>query len=364
MPHRVAYFVSSHGFGHASRACGVMEAVWRRSPDVRFELFTTTPAWFFELSLPRATGYHATVTDLGLVQTSALEEDLEETVRQLRDWLPFRPQRLDPLAAAVTGLGCELAICDISPIGLAVARRAGLPSLLVENFTWDWIYRGYREPALAAFADQLEEVFATAGHRIQTEPLCREVAGTQRVAPVRRAPRMARDDVRRRLGVPGDAALVMATMGGVEWDWTGIEARLATGATGGGRERWLMVPGAGREPRTFGRAVLLPHRSDFYHPDLIHAADAVIGKLGYSTVAEVYSAGLPFGYVPRPSFPESAPVEAWVQRHLPCRRIDAEAFVAWEWLDAVDPLLELPRNAPDPPDGGDDVAQTVLEMLA
>jgi hypothetical protein len=29
--------------------------------------------------------------------------------------------------------------------------------------------------------------------------------------------------------------------------------------------------------------VLLPHHSGFYHPDLVNASDAVIGKVGYST---------------------------------------------------------------------------------
>ena len=41
--------------------------------------------------------------------------------------------------------------------------------------------------------------------------------------------------------------------------------------------------------------ILLPANTDLYHPDLVHAADAVVAKLGYSTVAETYSAGVPLG---------------------------------------------------------------------
>ncbi len=362
MAPRLAYFISSHGFGHAARACGVVEALWRRAPQVRVELFTATPRWFFELSLDRPFGHHAVATDLGLVQKSSLEEDLRETVRQLRAWVPFRRERLEPLLAAVGERSCDLVVCDVAPIGLEVARRLGLPSLLVENFTWDWIYRAYarEEPALLAVADELEAVFAGAGRRIQTEPVCREVDGALRVAPVSRAPRSPRAAVRRRLDVPDDARLVMVTMGGIEWDYRGIDAQLAAATA---RDRWLVVPGGSRTPRTVGRAVLLPHRSDHYHPDLIHAADAVVGKLGYSTVAEVHAAGVPFGYVPRPTFPESPPVEAWVRSRLPARRIEPGSFASWAWLDDLDPVLELPRNAHPPPDGGDDAARVVLEML-
>ncbi|MCP3961985.1 MAG: hypothetical protein GY719_29435 [bacterium] len=360
MAPRVAYFVSSHGFGHAARACAVIEAVWRRRPDIRFELFTQTPAWFFEHSLERPVAYHEAVTDLGLVQRSSLEEDLEESVRRLSDWIPFDRPGIDALAATVTGAGCRLVICDVSPIGLEVARRASLPSILIENFTWDWIYRAYSgaEPRLRPIAEYLAEIFDGAGRRIQAEPICDAVPGALSVPPVSRRPRIGRRVTRERLGVPDDAPLVMVTMGGVEWTYRGLEDRLA-GL--GSRDLWLVIPGSVPEARVLGRAVLLPHHSDFYHPDLVHASDAVIGKLGYSTVAEVDSAGLPFGYVPRPSFPESPPVEAWVQRHLPCRRIGAEAFVSWRWLGEIEALLDLPRDPASPPGGGDAIAAAILQ---
>ncbi len=379
MSKRIAYFISPHGFGHAARSCAVIEAAWERAPDTRFELFTTVPAWFFEQSLERPggganLGYHHATTDLGLVQKSSLEEDLEETVHRLRAWIPFRSRRstgtlpegpLDQLATSVVEADCDLVVCDVSPLGLAVARHAARPSLLIENFTWDWIYRAYAgaEPALAEVADYLAAVFAAADCRIQTEPLCRRVPGARRVPPIARRPRGDRHTVRRRLQVPRDAQLVMVTMGGVEWQYEGIEARLADRPNERWPdERWLLIPGGSPEPRRLSRAVLLPHRSDFYHPDLIQASDAVIGKLGYSTVAEVYDAGVPFGYVPRPTFPESPPVEAWVKRHLPHRRIDAESFVSWGWLDDVDPLLALPRGQPHPPGGAGAVAERILEM--
>ncbi len=357
----IAYFISPHGFGHAARSCAIIDAVRRRSPGARFELFTAVPAWFFEQSIDGEVGYHHATCDLGLVQKNSLEEDLGETVRRLRAWLPFRRQELDELAAKVDEAGCDLVVCDVSPLGLAVARHMDKPSLLIENFTWDWVYRGYAgaEPALAEIADRLAEIFGTAGGHIQTEPLCQPVDGALRVAPVARRPRSDRDAIRRRLQIPADAPLVMVTMGGVEWSYEGIEARLAKMPD----DRWLVVPGASPEPRRLGRAVLLPHRSDFYHPDLIQASDAVIGKLGYSTVAEIHDAGVPFGYVPRPTFPESPPVEAWVRRHLPCQRIDADSFVSWGWLDQIDPLLELPRGEPGPPSGAGAIADRILEMI-
>jgi hypothetical protein len=360
---RVAYFVSSHGFGHAARACAVMAAVRELAPEIRFELFTAVPRWFFEDSLGPPVHLHAGGADFGLVQTDALREDLAATVTALQQRLPFRSAELDDLARRLSDLDVGLVVCDVAPIGLAAARRAGLPSLLIENFTWDWIYRHYAAaaPELAPIADYLEAVFDGAGERVQTEPCCRPLASAVAVAPVSRPPRQDRATTRRRLGVPEDADLAMVTMGGIEWDYADLEQRLAARGRDGW---WLLVAGAAAEPRRVGRTVLLPHRSDFYHPDLIHAADGVLGKLGYSTLAEVAAAGVAFGYVPRPGFPESPVLEAWVRRHLPHLRVEAESFVAGTWLDQIETLLALPRRERPIAGGAGEIARRIESKVA
>ncbi len=360
---RVAYFISSHGFGHAARASAVMAAVWRRAPAARFEVFTGVPKWFFDDSLNREVGHHPGTVDFGLVQATALEEDLAATVAELEGRIPFPESQVAELADRLAALGAELVVCDIAPLGLAAARRAELPSLLVENFTWDWIYGRYAEkvPALRPFADYLAGIFAAAGRHVQAEPFCRRTAAAVSVPPMSRRPRRGRAATRADLGVPADEPMALVTMGGIEWDYHAIVDRLAADSS----RRWLVVPGGSREPRRRGRLVLLPHRSRFFHPDLVHAADAVIGKLGYSTLAEVHAAGVPFGYVPRADFPESPELEAWVRRRLVHRRIEPASFTSGRWLDEVEPLLALPREIRSEPvsDGADEAAGVVLEML-
>ena len=69
---RLAYFVSPHGFGHAARACAVMQAVRTAWPDVVFEVFTLVPEWFFAESLGSGFRHHLLRTDVGLVQRTTL----------------------------------------------------------------------------------------------------------------------------------------------------------------------------------------------------------------------------------------------------------------------------------------------------
>ena len=140
---RIAYFISPHGFGHAARASAVMSAVHEADPSVGFEIFTTVPSWFFEDSINGSYIYHPLETDLGLVQASPLHSDLEKTVERLNRFIPFAESQISGLAGTMDRLNCQLVVCDIAPMGIAVAREAGLKAVLVENFTWDWVYQEY-----------------------------------------------------------------------------------------------------------------------------------------------------------------------------------------------------------------------------
>ena len=166
---RVAWFISPHGFGHAARAAAVMEALRKKRPRIEFEIFTRVPEWFFEDSLTGPFNYHPLVTDVGLVQETALREDAARTLERLDQFLPFEPILVERLAREVRQLECRCVICDIAPLGIAVAHQAGIPSVLVENFTWDWIYETH--PGLGdAEADKLFTLYYRAAHHAAVAP--------------------------------------------------------------------------------------------------------------------------------------------------------------------------------------------------
>lgn len=148
----IAYFISDHGFGQATRAGAVMSAVCRVALAVHFEIFTQTPGWLFQDLPPGAFTLHPLLADIGVAQSGPLHENLPLTLERLNAFLPFDPALVADLAKKINRLRCTLVVCDIAPLGLAVARAAGRPSVLIENFTWDWIYAGYtdREPGLKA----------------------------------------------------------------------------------------------------------------------------------------------------------------------------------------------------------------------
>jgi hypothetical protein len=363
---RIAYFISPHGYGHAARAAAVMMALRERDAAIRFEIFTLVPRWFFEDSLSEPFGYHSLLTDIGLVQKTPLIEDLPETLRRLDSLLPFDGPRIQEIAGQVSRLQCQLVICDIAPMGIAVAREVGIPSVLVENFTWDWIYQGYveYEPRLAPHISYLQDLFDKANYHIQTEPACQRHTADLTTSPVSRKVRTPAGEIRRQVGIPDTTRTVMITMGGIPWDYTFLEQLTHQD------NLYFVIPGAAEQvqvrrnsPDGSGGLALLPHHSDFFHPDLVNACDAVIGKAGYSTLAEVYSAGVPFGYVARPKFRESQVLATFIEQQMQGLAIAETQFRNGRWLSLVSDLLALPRIQRLGVAGADQVAHFLDELL-
>jgi hypothetical protein len=355
----VAYFITPHGFGHATRACAVMAALQKRWPDLRCEIFTQVPRWLFAESLDGSFGYHEVTTDVGLAQHNALNIDLDGTLVHLDDLIPFSSGLIDALCRQVNAAGCEWIFCDIAALGVAVARAAGLPSVVVENFTWDWIYGGYVDlaPALQTFIDYLAQQFASADVHIQTEPVCRVGPAwwpvDHTVGPVARLQRTPSAQIRQHLDVPEQAQMVLVTMGGMQWTHNGLEQ------LGDLLPVHFVVTG-GVAPESLPANVrLLAQESGFYHPDLVAASDAVVGKIGYSTLAEVYHAGVAYGYVPRERFRESDVLAEFVQTRMSGLSIPEERFLDGSWVECIPALLALPQRQSETMNG----AMQIIEFI-
>jgi hypothetical protein len=343
-----------------------MAATQELDPRVHFEIFTRVPRWFFEDSLVGQFGYHSLLTDIGLVQKTPLVEDLTETLKRLDAFLPFDTSHIKDLAAILNRQRCQLVLCDIAPMGIAVATEAGIPSLLIENFTWDWIYQGYalENTSLRPHINYLQEVFDAADYRVQTEPVCQPRQAHLTTLPISRKARTAPEQIRQQLGIPGQANVVMITMGGVPWQVTNLE-QLANLT-----DIYVIIPGTDEAIQASynrlaatDRLMLLPRRSGYFHPDLVNASDAVIGKAGYSTVAELYYAGTPFGYIKRPKFRESQILATFIEQQMRGHAIPETQFQNGDWLSSVATLLELPRIHRPESRGADQVAHFICRLL-
>ena len=331
------------------------------------DVYTTVPEYVFAASLePGSFTYHPLATDVGLVQHSALDVDLDGTLERLESFIPFDPDVVYETAEKLKRSGCRAVVCDISPLGITVAREAGLPSILIENFTWDWLYfdllavETARNPGsqrlskIRSHIRYLNDVFLSVDVRICTAPAHDSRESFIKLPPIYRLPRKSPKYIRKIFNVPGDCSIVLISNGGVREDNPFMEQVKRH------RQIFFIMTGSPVNKRT-KNCVLLKHDTEFFHPDLVFASDAVIGKLGYSTVAEVYSARVPFGYITRSGSREAVVMRDFVDGMMESMPISRDDYFTGDWMHHLHYLIDKRRQTFREPNGAPAAAMIIAD---
>ena len=354
MPNKIACFLTAHGFGHAARSCAILNASKELDAEVEAKIFSNVPESFFEESLEIPfTMEQPCENDVGLVQTTTFHDDVAATLEKLDEFLPFDKEWLDDLSVKLAD--CSRVYADISPLGVAVAKHAGLPVTLFENFTWDWIYEPFlsEHQGFQKHIDWLRELYAGVDQHIQSDPLCRSLETAIQIPPVSRPPRTSRDEVRSILKIPDEHDLILVSRAGNIEDLTYLpELKAHTDAQ-------FLFAGGISEPLHEDNLHFLPFSSSLYHPDLIHAADLVIGKAGYGMISETYSAGTPFAYIARENFRESEALHHFLSQSPSNSSISQQDYLSGDWAYSLKDLRMLPRSIPQK-SGAHQAAQLLL----
>lgn len=353
----LACFISPHGFGHATRTVALLQGLRNQFPDLQAHLFTMAPQSLFENSgIPYS--YHQLVTDVGLVQNDAFREDREQTIEKLAELIPFNDSLINHCAYLCRS--CRLILCDISCLGIEVGQAVSIPSILIENFTWDWIYEQVAagdngKTGFEPFIDLFSYYYRRADYRIQTEPICNPVPCDFSCAPMARQQILDRNRMRDKLAV-GAKKTILISMGGVALDLPFLD-RLKDYD-----EYLFIVAGQKEECRLADNVRLLDSVNSLHHPDLINGCDLLICKSGYSTIAECLQTRTPICCVARQGFGESPVLEAYVTSEMNGTIVDKDSFIAGDWLEKLPRMLANKRN-PAPVNGADQAAEFIRSLL-
>ena len=359
----IAYFISSHGFGHATRATAIMAALRARDPEIRFEIFTGTPEWLFLDAGLTNYNYHPGAVDVGLVQRSPMEHDLPKTIEAVTSYIDSIPEKAGEIAAELRELDVRAVVCDISPLGIIAGKKAGLPVILFENFTWDWIYEIYEPeyPEFCRIDAQYRGIFMQADVRMQSDPLCDPIPGPASnifyIPPVSRRPHHSPETLRKMLDIPAKHRIGLISMGGIPEDLEfAVNCQIPDDVT-------LLLPGTFTKTEKIGNKILLPHHSGVYHPDMVHAADFVIGKAGYSTIGEVCASGAAYGFISRNNFRESDVTSDFLRKRPNTMEIRMDRFERFTLNEEISELLAMGKNAPQAVNGSQIAADIILQTL-
>jgi hypothetical protein len=348
----LAAYVSGHGFGHLMRLCEVLRAVRARAPSLPITLVGAVPEALALREVPPPFRFRAAQCDVGLAQRDALVIDETRTAEWCRAFDATWESRVAGEASFLRASGARAVLGDIPPLAFAAAERAGVPSLALGNFSWDWIYRhlASREASLEAAADRAASAYANAGLLLAL-PFAgafTAFARQEEVGFVARRPRILRPEARRRLALDARPA-VLVSFGGV-----GLPG-LSRAAIGQDPTFQLLFPDE-----------LGPARLDaagLAYPDVVGAADVVVTKPGYGIITDAIGAGTRVVYTERGDFPEYPIMVRDMPRWLACEHVSNEDLRAGRIAAAIRRVLERPIPPQPELGGAERAAERVLEMV-
>lgn len=366
MERTLAFVVTAHGYGHASRQMEVIRALLERRAELRAAVLTAAPEAVFRDHLGAEPRIWERVSilpfrpDVGLVQRDGLVMDHAATLRALADRFRDPDRAAAELAAVLAPLRPAVVIADVPAVAFAAAHRLGVPSVGVGNFDWAWIYGYYarQDPAFAPFEQLCErwQSLATKAVHLAPGPPLTGFRDVVAAAPLAR--RMLADPraVRARLAVPAGERAVLVSFGGFGLDDPDRRIPRVPGVT------WILappMPDLGRPDTRF-----VPHEP---YLALLAACDAVLTKPGYGIVCEAARHRTRLLYTDRGDFPEYPWLVDWLTANAPAVHVpaaelgnDRGAAVVRDRLDA---LFALPDRWPDRWDGAAQVADVVEELL-
>jgi len=342
----------------------VLRAVRERDPRLPIAVRTSAPGYLFEGVVSPPLALRRVECDVGLVQKDALVIDEEGTVAAWREFVEGWDALVAREAAWLREADARLVLGDIPPLAFAAAGEAGLPSVGLSNFSWDWIYGhlAARLPALAEASARAREAYAEADLLLRL-PFAGDLTAFRRIEDVPlvvRKPPVGKAEARGRLGLDERPA-VLLSFGGL--GLPGLQPA-AFGSLAGYQLLLTGRAGDARGPsnlrRLDGDALAAAGLS---YPDLVGAADVVVTKPGYGIVTDCIGAATRLVYTDRGDFPEYPVMVGEMPRYLPAVFASNDDVREGRLGPALEAVLAQPFPVPPRTDGAAVAAEKLLARL-
>ncbi|KAF3968213.1 hypothetical protein CMV_007874 [Castanea mollissima] len=351
-----AYYVTGHGFGHATRVVEVARQLILAGHDVH--VVTGAPDFVFtsEIQSPRLF-IRKVLLDCGAVQADALTVDRLASLEKYHETAVVpRASILEAEIEWLNSIKADLVVSDVVPVACRAAADAGIRSVCVTNFSWDFIYAEYVMAAgnhHRSIVWQIAEDYSHCEFLIRLPGYCpmpafRDVIDVPLV--VRRLHK-SRKEVRKELGIGDDVKLVILNFGGQPAGWNLKEEYLPSG--------WLcLVCGASNQelPPNFIKLA-----KDAYTPDLIAASDCMLGKIGYGTCSEALAFKLPFVFVRRDYFNEEPFLRNMLEYYQSGVEMIRRDLLTGHWKPYLERAISLKPCYEGGINGGEIAAQILQE---
>ncbi|HTJ97757.1 MAG TPA: hypothetical protein VL381_09825 [Rhodocyclaceae bacterium] len=300
--------ISSHGFGHLAQTAPILNALGAER-DLRLMVRSGLPHAQLDRRIKVPFTHIQLASDFGFTMQDALSVDLDASAQRYRDAFANWSQRVEYEAEMLTSLNPDLVLSNVSPLPLAGAALAGIPSIAMCSLNWADLFAHFFADADWALPihTAMQEAYASAFSFMALTPgmPMQNLPNRHPIGPIASIAESTRNEVADALRLPKHKRWLLVAFGG-------IAHRLPV-------ESWPEMPGiqlivpaewqVKRSDCTSFSDAALPFA------ELLPHVDAVLTKPGYGTFTEAACNGIPVMYLRRSNWPESPYLEAWLHRH-------------------------------------------------
>lgn len=348
----IAYYISSHGYGHGVRSCSIIRAMNELYPDLTVQIVSELPVGF----LSNRTGstrnpVRANSFDVGMVQLDSIRVDLAATLNRVERLHSKRKALVEQESAFLSGSGVNLVVADIPGIPIEAAALAGIPRVAVGNFGWDWIYSDFapRDPRWKVIVEMFREQYSKANLLLRL-PFCEEMTSFPRIEDiplVASAGHPRRPEIAAFTGCDAAKKWILLSFTTLDWD----EEALARVEKIKDCEFLTVLP-----LKWDRKNIHALSREQVTFADVIASADAVVSKPGFGILSDCIVNGKPLIYADRSDFLEYPILETAIESYLKHVHIPAARLYAGDLQDSLTRIWDSPEPEAKLPQGGDRIA--------
>jgi L-arabinokinase len=348
----VAYYITSHGYGHGVRSCAIIRALNSLYPRLKVQVVSGLPSGFLQHQFDaNPNSVRAASFDVGMTQLDSIRVDVPSTLRKVRALYSRRKEIVEAETVYLTEQGIGLCVVDIPGLPIDAASNAGIPCIAVGNFAWDWIYSEFlpQDAAWGPIIDSLREEYGKTDLLLRL-PFCDRMDAFPIIEDI---PLVASPGTPRREEIANwtrcDPVRKWILLSFTTLEWTEEALRRVEHVRD---YEFFTVDPLGWE----GSRIHRLDRGRIQFADILASMDAVLSKPGFGILSDCIANKKPLIYADRSNFLEYPILVSAIRRYIRNVHIPAADLYRGDLRDSLDRIWTSPEPEETLALGGDSIA--------
>jgi hypothetical protein len=347
----IAYYISSHGYGHGVRSGSIIRAINDLYPRVGIHIVSGLSSTFLSDQIGIRNPVRAMSFDVGMVQLDSIRVNVDATLNRLEPLISRRKELVEQERSFLTRTGIDLVVADIPGLPVEAAAMAGIPRVAIGNFGWDWIYSDFvpRDRRWEPIVEMFQEQYAKADLLLRL-PFCEPMNAFPHVVDiplVAARGRVRRSEIAALTGCDPRKKWILLSFTTLDWNEEALKRVEAIDDY----EFLTVLPLQWQR-----RNIHSLSREQFPFSDVIASADAAISKPGYGILSDCIVNRRPLIYADRSDFREYFVLEDSIRKYLKHLHIPACRLYSGDLHESLEGIWTRPDSELTLPRGGDRIA--------